>query len=54
MTTTKNYRGIEVTGFYSPSTSKSNYFCIINGKMYSSPSWDNLKKTIKKKLASNN
>ena len=54
MTTIKIYRGIEVTGFYSPSTRQSDYFCIINGKKYSSPSWDNLKKTIKKKLASIN
>jgi hypothetical protein len=54
MTTIKIYRGIEVTQFYAPSTRKSDYSCIINGKMFSSPSWDNLKKTIKKKLVSFN
>lgn len=52
MTMTKIYRGIEVTKNWSPSNYAGtlDHFCIINGKTYRSPSWDNLKKTIRKKL----
>jgi hypothetical protein len=51
MTTIRIYRGIEVTQSYSPSNfgGTNDFFCIINGKAYRSPSWANLKKTIRKK-----
>jgi hypothetical protein len=51
MTTIRIYRGIEVTQSYSPSNfgGTNDFFCIINGKAYRSPSWDNLKKTIRNK-----
>ena len=51
MTTIRTYRGIEVTQSYCPSNfgGTNDFFCIINGKVYRSPSWDNLKKTIRNK-----
>lgn len=55
MTKIRTYRGIEVTQSYSPSNfaGTNDFFCIINGKIYRSPSWDNLKKTIKKTILKN-
>jgi len=51
MTTIRIYRGIEVTQSYSPSNfgGTNDFICIINGKAYRSPSWANLKKTIRNK-----
>jgi hypothetical protein len=52
MITTKIYKGIQVTHSYCPSNvgGTIDFFCIINGKTYRSPSWSNLKKTINKKI----
>ena len=52
MITTRIYKGIEVTFSYCPSNvgGTVDFFCIINGKTYRSPSWTNLKKTINKKI----
>ena len=52
MITTKIYRGIKVTMSYCPSNigGTIDYYCHINGKIYRSPSWDNLKKAIRRRL----
>ena len=52
MIITKTYRGIQVTQSYSPSNVAGtiDFFCHINGKIYRSSCWANLKKTIQKKL----
>jgi len=52
MITTRIYRNIKVTMSYCPSNvgGTIDYYCHINGKIFRSPSWDNLKKAIRRRL----
>ena len=52
MITTRIYREIKVTMSYCPSNvgGTIDYYCHINGKIFRSACWDNLKKAIRRRL----